>query len=73
MAVGNSCFLLSYDFYFRYAYVSSMSFGWCLAGGFLAWLCEIGITCLAALRSYTLLGLSVCLVKFSFLLTFLLR
>ncbi|EPI42222.1 hypothetical protein HMPREF1585_01006 [Gardnerella vaginalis JCP8481B] len=35
MAVGNSCFLLSYDFYFRYAYVSSMSFGWCLAGGFI--------------------------------------
>ena len=47
-----------------------MSFGWCLAGGFLAWLCEIGITCLAALRSYTLFGLSGCVVKFSFLVTF---
>ena len=34
------------------------------------WLCEIGITCLAALRSYTLFGLSGCVVKFSFLLTF---
>ena len=44
--------------------------GWCLAGGFLEWLCEIGITCLAALRSYTLFGLSGCVVKFSFLLTF---
>ncbi|MFU0535633.1 hypothetical protein ACMZ7X_00070 [Gardnerella swidsinskii] len=31
---------------------------------------EIGITCLAALRSYTLFGLSGCVVKFSFLLTF---
>ena len=30
----------------------------------------IGITCLAALRSYTLFGLSGCIVKFSFLLTF---
>ena len=46
------------------------SFGWCLAGGFLAWLCDIGITCLAALRSYTLLRLIGCIVKFSFLLTF---
>ena len=44
--------------------------GWCLAGGFLVWLCDIGITCLAALRSYTLLGISGCIVKFSFLLTF---
>jgi len=34
------------------------------------WLCEIGITCLAALRSYTLFGLSGCVVEFSFLLTF---
>ena len=48
-----------------------MSFGWCLAGGFLAWLCEIGITCLAALRSYTLFGLSGCVVKFSFFTYFL--
>ena len=43
---------------------------WCLAGGFLVWLCEIGITYLAALRSYTLFGISGCGVKFSFLLTF---
>ena len=83
--------------------------GWCLAGGFLKWLCEIGITSATtcfraqsvaresnserelarkvqwtfrassaewrlamrtALRSYTLFGLSGCVVKFSFLLTF---
>ena len=31
---------------------------------------RVGVTCLAALRSYTLLGLSGCVVKFSFLLTF---
>ena len=30
----------------------------------------MGVTCLAALRSYTLFGLSGCVVKFSFLLTF---
>ena len=30
----------------------------------------VGVTCLAALRSYTLLGLNGCVVKFSFLLTF---
>ena len=30
----------------------------------------IGITCLAALRSYTLFRLKGCIVKFSFLLTF---
>ena len=47
-----------------------MSFDWHLAGRFLEWLCEIGITCLAALRSYTLFGLSGCVVEFSFLLTF---
>ena len=29
-----------------------------------------GVTCLAALRSYTLFGLSGCVAKFSFLLTF---
>ena len=50
--------------------LSGASFGWCLAGGFLALLCDIGITCLAALRSYTLFGLKGCVVKFSFLLTF---
>ena len=50
--------------------MSGASFGWCLAGGFLALLCDIGITCLAALRSYTLFGLKGCGVKFSFLLTF---
>ena len=49
---------------------SGASFGWCLAGWFMEWLCEIGITYLAALRSYTLSGLSVQIVKFSFLLTF---
>ena len=48
-----------------------LSLDWFLAGGFLAWLCDIGITCLAALRSYTLFRLSGCVVKFSFfLLTF---
>ena len=45
--------------------------GWRLAGVLSVWLCEIGITCLAALRSYTLFGLSGCIVKFSFLVTFL--
>ena len=30
----------------------------------------MGVTCLAALRSYTLFGLSGCVVKFSFLVTF---
>ena len=30
----------------------------------------VGVTCLAALRSYTLLGLNGCVVKFIFLLTF---
>ena len=30
----------------------------------------VGVTCLAALRSYTLFELSGCIVKFSFLLTF---
>ena len=33
-------------------------------------LCVVGVACLAALRSYTLFGLSGCIVKFSFLLTF---
>ena len=47
-----------------------MNFDWRLAGRFLEWLCEIGITYLAALRSYTLFGLSGCIVKFSFLITF---
>ena len=31
---------------------------------------RVGVTCLAALRSYTLFGLSGCVVEFSFLLTF---
>jgi len=43
-----------------------MNFDWRLAGRFLEWLCEIGITYLAALRSYTLFGLSGCVVEFSF-------
>ena len=50
-----------------------MSFDWRLAGGSLKWLCEIGITCLAALRSYTLFGLSGCVVEFIFYLLFLRR
>ena len=50
--------------------VTRASVAWRLAGGFLECLCDIGITYLAALRSYTLFGLSGCVVKFSFLLTF---
>ena len=41
-----------------------------MAGGFLCVVVMGGVTCLAALRSYTLFGLSGCVVKFSFLLTF---
>ena len=47
-----------------------MNFGWRLAGGFLCRVASGGVACLAALRSYTLFGLSGCVVKFSFLLTF---
>ena len=47
-----------------------MSFDWFLAGVFSEVLWEIGITCLAALRSYTLFRLKGCIVKFSFLVTF---
>ena len=50
--------------------VTRASVAWRLAGGFLECLCDIGITYLAALRSYTLFGLSGCIVKFSFLITF---
>ena len=41
-----------------------------MAGGFLCVAVMCGVACLAALRSYTLFGLSGCVVKFSFLLTF---
>ena len=54
----------------KYLFAVARVLSWCLAGGFLVWLCEIGIACLAALRSYTLFKLKGCIVKFSFLLTF---
>ena len=57
-------------FYLSQLFLQFVQRGVWLAG-FFAWLCEIGITCLAALRSYTLFGLSGCVVKFSFFSYFL--
>ena len=52
--------------FLSFGYEFWLASGWQVSGVAV----RVGVTCLAALRSYTLFGLNGCIVKFSFLVTF---